>query len=349
VTGGSPGNGSALVGLMRRGGGSRGAQPADQRGEEPADALLALGLDELFRLTSVEPHPEAFGALVDLNPATVLAHQVGPALGALHEMAAAFRVPRGSLGRLAPGLENLGLALGEVLFFLLATGRAHGQHSPGPEGASGTRGGGSAKPTQFGILIDPEYALERFLVLLDAAKIRERALWIDMEAASTTDATIWVYERLLERYNRVGLCLQANLRRTASDLDRLVDLGARIRLTKGAYREAPDIAFMSRPEIDRNFLAYMETLFNRASHFAIATHDGRLISRARERAASSDTPFEFQMLQGVRETLKAELVAGGYRVLEYIPYGPNWLPYFSRRLRERPRNVITMVRSLVSG
>jgi len=215
--------------------------------------------------------------------------------------------------------------------------------------ASGTRGGVSAKPTQFGILIDPEYALERFLVLLDAAKIRERALWIDMEAASTTDATIWVYERLLERYNRVGLCLQANLRRTASDLDRLVDLGARIRLTKGAYREAPDIAFMSRPEIDRNFLAYMETLFNRASHFAIATHDGRLISRARERAASSGTPFEFQMLQGVRETLKAELVAGGYRVLEYIPYGPNWLPYFSRRLRERPRNVITMVRSLVSG
>jgi len=211
------------------------------------------------------------------------------------------------------------------------------------------RGCVSTKPTQLGILIDREYALSQFLVLLDAVRMDGRMLWIDMEAASTTDDTIWVYERLHDRYDRVGLCLQANLRRTRKDLERLLERGARIRMTKGAYRETADIAFTARSEIDRAYLEHLETLFREGRHFAVASHDGRIIQRALELARSHNVPFEFQMLQGVRDPLKLELAGMGFRVADYIPYGPNWLPYFTRRLRERPRNVVTMVRSFVSG
>ncbi len=215
--------------------------------------------------------------------------------------------------------------------------------------SGGIRGCVSTKPTQIGILIDREYALSQFLLVLDATRTDGRMLWVDMEAASTTEDTIWIYQKLLERYDRVGLCLQANLRRTEKDLARLLARGARIRLTKGAYRETPEVAFTARAEIDRQYLRHVETLFREGRHFAIASHDGRMIDHALELAKANDVPFEFQMLQGVRDPLKAELVEMGFKVLEYIPYGPNWLPYFIRRLRERPRNVVTMVRSFVSG
>lgn len=215
--------------------------------------------------------------------------------------------------------------------------------------AAGIRGGISTKPTQFGVMFDREYALSRLVRLTDAVRDARRVLWLDMESTSTTEDTIWIYERLLERYNRVGLCLQANLRRTATDLARLVALGARIRLTKGAYRETSAHAFGSRREIDRQFVTLMETLFRGSRDFAIASHDGRMIARAIELAGAWPTPFEFQFLQGVRGPLATHLVSQGHRVLEYVPYGRNWLPYFSRRLRERPRNAVAMLRSFVAG
>jgi len=215
--------------------------------------------------------------------------------------------------------------------------------------AKGIRGEVSLKPTQFGVLIDRAYALTEMIPVLDATKATGRVLWLDMESANTTDDTIWICEQLLTHYNLVGICLQANLKRTADDLDRLIRDGARVRLVKGAYKETPDIAYRTRSEIDRAYLAHLETLFAKARHFAVASHDGRLIVRALALANAHPTPFEFAMLQGVRDPLKAELVRAGHRVAEYIPYGPNWLPYFTRRLRERPRNVITMVRSFVSG
>ena len=187
--------------------------------------------------------------------------------------------------------------------------------------AEGIRGEVSLKPTQFGVLIDRAYALSEMIPVLEATRATGRVLWLDMESANTTDDTIWIGEQLLARYDRVGICLQANLKRTAEDLDRLIREGARVRLVKGAYKETPDIAYRTRSEIDR----------------ALAL------------AKAHPTPFEFAMLQGVRDPLKVDLVRAGHQVAEYIPYGPNWLPYFTRRLRERPRNVITMVRSFVSG
>jgi len=211
------------------------------------------------------------------------------------------------------------------------------------------RGDPTLKPTQFGVFIDKAYALSEMLPILELTKAEGRILWLDMESSETTDDTIWICERLLERYDRVGICVQANLRRTAKDLDRLILDRARIRLVKGAYKETPEIAYRTRPEIDRAYLAHLETLFARARDFAVASHDGRIIDRALALAKDHPIPFEFAMLQGVRDPLKRELVRSGHRVAEYIPYGPNWLPYFTRRLRERPRNILTMVRSFVSG
>ena len=120
--------------------------------------------------------------------------------------------------------------------------------------SDGIRGHVSLKPTQFGVLMDRDYALSQMLPILDATRSAGRVLWLDMEGAATTEDTIWICERLLERDRNVGLCLQANLKRTATDVDRLLDAGARIRLVKGAYKEAPDIAYRSRSEIDRAYL-----------------------------------------------------------------------------------------------
>jgi len=208
----------------------------------------------------------------------------------------------------------------------------------------------SIKPTQFGILIEREYSLSQIIPVLDATKAWGHVFWVDMEAASTLADTIWIYENLLKRYDKVGLCLQANIRRTEDDLHHLLPLGARIRLVKGAYKETADIAFTRRAEIDQEYLRLLKILFAKGAHFAVATHDSRMIDRALELAKEHPgVPFEFAMLQGVRDPLKAELVSKGHAVAEYIPYGPTWLPYFTRRLRERPRNIITMVRSLISG
>lgn len=216
--------------------------------------------------------------------------------------------------------------------------------------AANVDGDVSIKPTQFGISIDKEYALSQIVPVMDATKAWGRIFWVDMEAAATVSDTVWIYEDLRRRYPRVGLCLQANLRRTAEDLERLLPTGAQIRLVKGAYRETPDIAFTDRAQIDREYLRHLETLFAKGRDFAVASHDSRMISRALELSKEHpDVPFEFAMLQGVRDPLKAELVSQGHRITEYIPYGPTWLPYFTRRLRERPRNILTMVRSFVSG
>jgi len=215
--------------------------------------------------------------------------------------------------------------------------------------SQGIRGTVTVKPTQFGVLIDRDYALSQILAVLDVTMVQGRVLWLDMESASTTDDTIWIGERLLERYDRIGICVQANLKRTPGDVEQLIRDGARIRLVKGAYKETPDTAFQSQADIDRAYLALLEVLFARTRDFAVASHDGRMIRRALSLAREHPAPFEFAMLQGVRDPLKGDLLAQGHRVAEYIPYGPDWLPYFSRRLRERPRNIITMVRSFVSG
>lgn len=208
----------------------------------------------------------------------------------------------------------------------------------------------SIKPTQFGLAIGRSYCESQVLPLFDRVRASDGGfLWMDMEGSPYTEDTLALYENLLRRDPSVGVCLQANLRRTAKDLTRLLELGGVVRLTKGAYRESASIAYTGRGDIDASFLRLLRTLFERGRRFGVATHDGRLIDAAIRLARDTDRPWEFQFLKGVRDPLKRVLVRRGYRVREYIPYGPSWLPYFTRRLRERPSNLVTMLRSLVQG
>src|SRR5438876_514875 len=214
--------------------------------------------------------------------------------------------------------------------------------------SQGIRGTVSLKPTQFGVLIDRAYALSQMLPVLDATKADGRVLWLDMENAHTTDDALWIGERLLERYDRVGVCVQANLKRTAGDLDRLIADRARIRLVKGAYKEPADIAYPNRQEIDRAYLAHLETLFQRTRDFAVGSHDGRMINRALELAREHSTSFEFAMLQGVRDPLKRELVAQGHRVSEDIARAI-WHAGLARQKAPRIRAIAQEVRDRWAG
>jgi proline dehydrogenase len=214
---------------------------------------------------------------------------------------------------------------------------------------AGIRGAVSVKPTQFGLLIDRGYALAQLLPVLEEAKAQDRVLWLDMETADTTDDTVWLCERLFERYEKVGICLQANLKRTPRDVERLGKAGIRIRIVKGTYREDAAIAHQSRKDIDRAYLENLEILFAQARNFAVASHDTPMIDRALELARKTPVIFEFNMLYGVRPPLHGEIASKGQRVAEYISYGPKWLPYFGRKWRDRPRNAWAIARAFVSG
>src|SRR5581483_5449736 len=151
------------------------------------------------------------------------------------------------------------------------------------------------------------------------------------------------------RYHNVGVVLQAYLYRTAQDLADVLALGATVRLCKGAYREPPDVAYPDKADVDANFARLARRLLEADTYAAIATHDRRLIARARADAEALGRPrdsFEFQMLYGVRRDLQQALVREGYRVRVYVPYGREWYPYLTRRLAERPGNLLFLARSL---
>jgi len=207
----------------------------------------------------------------------------------------------------------------------------------------------SIKLSQFGLEFGREYCESMVHPLFDRIRAMDDFLWLDMESSRFTDDTLAIYEDLRRRHHDVGVCLQANLKRTPEDLDRLLKFGGKVRLTKGAYREPEEIAHRTRAQVDEAYGKLLNTLFENGDRFAVGTHDGTFVDQAIKLADTHRRIWEFQMLKGVREPLKRELAAKGLRVSEYIPYGPNWLPYFLRRLRERPRNVFTMLRSLVQG
>jgi len=208
----------------------------------------------------------------------------------------------------------------------------------------------SVKLSQMGMAIDPELAhanVERIVARADAVGGFVR---IDMEDSSTTDATLDLQRQLWASHRNVGVVLQAALRRTAWDVERLIADGVRIRLCKGAYKESPSVAFASKTDVDESYALLMVRLLREGTYPALATHDERLIRRAlriiRDERITRDR-FEFQMLYGVRRDLQDRLVEAGYTVRVYVPYGREWYPYFMRRLAERPANVAFVVRSVL--
>jgi proline dehydrogenase len=172
-----------------------------------------------------------------------------------------------------------------------------------------------------------------------------------MESSHYTEITLEIFETLWQQgYRGIGVVLQAALRRSEDDLQRVLKLGGRVRLVKGAYTEPRAIAYQKKPDVDAAFERMMRTLLAQGHYPAIATHDDAMIERTRAVADEYGVPrdrFEFQMLYGVRRDLQAALVRAGYRVRIYIPSGRQWFPYFMRRLGERPANLGFVIRNLV--
>jgi len=211
----------------------------------------------------------------------------------------------------------------------------------------GIRGFASVKLTQLGLGADDAGAEERFERITANSEKFNQALWIDMEGSPFTERTLSIYLAALLRHKNLGIVLQAYLRRSESDLPRLLDAGAKVRLVKGAYRESREVVYPSRKETSASFSRLMGMLFDRGDGFAIATHDSALVEEARKLAESKHVNFEFEMLKGIRDELKADLVKSGYRVSEYLPYGDRWFAYSKRRITEHPSNILLLLRSMV--
>lgn len=207
----------------------------------------------------------------------------------------------------------------------------------------------SIKLTQLGLNLDKATCLANVERILAEVKTQGTFLWIDMENSPFTAATLEIYEECLREWPKVGLAIQSYLRRGEEDLGRIIAKGGKVRLVKGAYREPAKIVFRRKADIDANYLRMLDLLFQKCGYFAVATHDLRMVNRAKELARGQDGRFEFEMLMGVRDPMKRQLAEEGYRMVEYVPYGPNWLPYFRRRLREKPSNIVTMVKSMIHG
>ena len=212
---------------------------------------------------------------------------------------------------------------------------------------NGIRGFASVKLTQLGLGADDAGAADRFERIAVNSEKFNQPLWIDMEGSSFTERTLSMYLDSLSKHRNLGIVLQSYLRRSESDLPRLLDAGAKVRLVKGAYRESRDVVYPSRKEVSGSFSRLMGTLFDRGDGFAIATHDSALVEEARKLAESKHVNFEFEMLKGIRDELKDDLVKSGYRVSEYLPYGDRWFAYSRRRITEHPSNILLLLRSMV--
>ncbi|TMI09362.1 proline dehydrogenase [Candidatus Bathyarchaeota archaeon] len=204
----------------------------------------------------------------------------------------------------------------------------------------------SVKPSQIGLAANPTLYNSNLRGIVEKAETCDEFVWIDMENSPYTEATIRSYSEIFPSYPRLGVCLQANMKRTESDLKDLLPRGGIVRLVKGAYPENAEVAYKKRSDVDANYLKLMAILFEQGDHFGIGTHDGKLIDKARILSQDYKRDFEFQLLKGIRDDVKPNLVKEGYRVSEYIPYGPEWYNYSKRRMRERKRNILLLLRSI---
>ncbi len=217
--------------------------------------------------------------------------------------------------------------------------------------ASGIERNISLKLTQLGLTIDKATCVDNLRRILEPAKRHEFFVRIDMESSEFTQLTLEVFETVWQlEFRNVGIALQSSLHRTEQDVRRMNELGARVRLVKGAYKEPAAVAFQQKADVDDAYMRQMRLLLDHGVYPAIATHDEHIIAETRSYAAERNLPndrYEFQMLYGIRRDLQTSLVADGYRMRVYIPFGKEWFPYFMRRLGERPANVGFVLRALL--
>ncbi|MDW8006196.1 MAG: proline dehydrogenase family protein [Thermomicrobium sp.] len=209
----------------------------------------------------------------------------------------------------------------------------------------------SVKPTHLGLRLDPDLARLNLERLARLAQRLGRRVEVDMEDASTTRKTIELFDCLHRSYgDHLQLALQSYLYRTEHDIERAIERGWRVRLVKGAYAEPPTVAYPSKAAIDAAYRRHLELLLEYGRFVAIATHDEAIIRVARgfaRRIGVGPEKYEFQMLYGVRRDLQDALRRAGEPVRVYVPFGRHWYPYFTRRLAERPANLLFLLRQLL--
>jgi proline dehydrogenase len=209
----------------------------------------------------------------------------------------------------------------------------------------------SIKLTQLGLDFSHELCAAHVRRILEAAEAAGTLVMIDMESSAYVDRTIQLFQEVHDDHPRVGLCLQAYLRRSERDVFHLPP-GSRIRLVKGSYLEEPDLAFGSKREVDESYARLFTTLWARGHAVDVATHDPALLEGARslvENEPNGWSRVEFQMLYGIRRDLQIRLAREGVPVRVYIPYGTEWYPYLTRRLAERPANLWFFLSNVVRG
>ncbi len=206
----------------------------------------------------------------------------------------------------------------------------------------------SCKLTQLGLDLSVEFCENLVLSIAERATSYDSFLRIDMESSIYTQRTVELVKRARAQTPSVGAVIQSSLYRSEADIHDLLSYGCRIRLCKGAYKESPDVAYPKKSDVDANYVLLMRILLPSGFYHGIATHDPHMIAEtirwAAEKQVSKDD-FEFQMLYGIRTDLQRQLVADGFRLRIYIPYGRDWFPYFMRRLAERPANLSFFLRN----
>jgi proline dehydrogenase len=209
----------------------------------------------------------------------------------------------------------------------------------------------SLKFTQMGQDIDEDFLAENLGRVLERSRRGQTFVRFDMESSEYVQRTLDAFESLWEEgWRDIGVVLQAYLKRTAGDVRRMIELGARVRLCKGAYREPESVAYQDMDRIRENFLELMRWLVTEGNYPGLATHDDFLVEEIHQfvqREGIESHRFEFQMLYGVRRDLQQQLLDHGYNVRVYVPFGEKWYPYLMRRLAERPENVWFMLGSVV--
>ena len=210
----------------------------------------------------------------------------------------------------------------------------------------------SLKLTQLGLTIDRATCVDNLRRILDVAGRHGFFVRIDMENSPFTQVTLGIFETMWQQeYRNVGIVLQSCLPRSMQDARRMNELGARVRLVKGAYKEPRQLAYQDKAQVDSAFVQISELLLSEGTYPAIATHDPAMIAAVRSHAAKhgiAPDRFEFQMLYGIRRDLQSQLRSEGFNVRVYVPFGREWFPYFMRRLGERPANVGFVVRAILT-
>jgi proline dehydrogenase len=211
----------------------------------------------------------------------------------------------------------------------------------------------SIKLTMLGLDLGDEIALANTLAILEVAREIGGFVRIDMEGSAYTNRTMEIFESAHDQFpDEVGIVIQTYLHRARTDVERMIERNARVRLVKGAYSEPSTVAYSSADDTDDNYCRLMHLLLEHGRYPALATHDPALIADASQFTAQKGIEpdsFEFQMLYGVRRDAQTGLVAEGYRMRVYVPFGTEWYPYFTRRIAERPANALFVLRQFLGG